>query len=86
LGKSWISIGILPSKETTTWVICLAGLDPYLEDFAILPLHFTVGNPIDLVGSCEAVKLMYGPLLQQWAVTKDLDQAALLWKVLPSLV
>jgi hypothetical protein len=29
---------------------------------------------------------MQGPLLQQWAGTKDLDQAALLWKVLPSLV
>jgi hypothetical protein len=35
---------------------------------------------------CEAVELMYGPSLQQWAGTKDLDPTALLCKVLPSLV
>jgi hypothetical protein len=31
---------------------CLADLDPNSEDFAILPPHFTVSNPI------EAVELM----------------------------
>jgi hypothetical protein len=65
---------------------CLAGLDPNSEDFAILPPHFTVGNPMENVRIHEAVELMYGPSLQQWASTKDLDPAALFGKVLPSLV
>ena len=34
----------------------------------------------------EAVEMMYGPALQKWAGTKDLDPTALLCKVLPSLV
>jgi hypothetical protein len=65
---------------------CLAGLDLNSEHFAILPRHFTVGNPMEIVRICEAVELMYGPLLQQWAGTKDLDLTALFCKVLPSLV
>jgi hypothetical protein len=35
---------------------------------------------------CEAIELMYGPSLQQWAGTKDLDRTALFCNVLPSLV
>jgi hypothetical protein len=34
----------------------------------------------------EVVELMYGPVLQQWAGTKDSDPTALFCKVLPSLV
>jgi hypothetical protein len=65
---------------------CLADIDPNSEDFAILPPHFTVGNPMENARICEAVELMYGPSLQQWAGTKDSDPAALFCKVLPSLV
>jgi hypothetical protein len=65
---------------------CLAGLDLNLEDFAILPPHFTAGNPLTNIRICEAVELMYGPALQQWAGTKDSDRTALFCKVLPSLV
>jgi hypothetical protein len=65
---------------------CLAGLYPTSEDFVILPPHFTVGNPMENVRICEAVELMYGPLLQQWAGTKDSDRTALFCKVHPSLV
>jgi hypothetical protein len=66
---------------------CLAGLDPNTEDFAILPPHFTVGsNPMENVGIREAVELMYGPSLQQWAGSEGSDPTALFCKVLPSLV
>jgi hypothetical protein len=65
---------------------CLAGLDPNSEDFAILPPHFTVGNPMEYVRICEAVELIYSPSVQQWAGTKELDRPALFSKVLPSLV
>jgi hypothetical protein len=54
---------------------CLAGLNPNSEDFAILPLHFTVGNPMENARICETVELMYGPSLQKWAGTKDSDRA-----------
>jgi hypothetical protein len=56
---------------------CLAGLDPNSEDFTILSPHFTVGNHMENVRIREAVELMYGPPLQQWAGTKDSDPTAL---------
>jgi hypothetical protein len=65
---------------------CLAGLSPNSEDFAILPPHFTVGNPMENERIREAMELMYGPLLQKWAGTKDSDPTAVLLKVLPSIV
>ena len=65
---------------------CLAGLDPNSEDFAILPPHFTVGNPVENEQICEAIEMMYGPALQKRAGTIDSDPTALFCKVLPSLV
>jgi hypothetical protein len=65
---------------------CLAGLHPNSEDFAILPPHFIVGNPMENARICEAVELVYGPLLQKWDGTKDLDPIDLLCKALPSLM
>ena len=65
---------------------CLAGLDANSEDFAILPPHFTVGDPMQNARIREAVELMYGPALQKWSGTKDSDPTALFCKVLPSLV
>jgi hypothetical protein len=50
---------------------CLAGLAPNSEDFAILPPHFTVGNPMENTQIHEAVELMYGTSLQKWAGTNN---------------
>jgi hypothetical protein len=40
---------------------CLAGLDPNSADFAVLPPHFTVGDP----RIREAIYLIYGPALSK---------------------
>jgi hypothetical protein len=65
---------------------CLAGLDPNSGDFAVLPPHFTVGNPMENERIREAVDLMYGPSLRKWAGTDDSDPTALFCKVLASVV
>ena len=39
---------------------CLAGLDPNSADFAILPPHLTVGDPMEHPRIREAIYLMYG--------------------------
>jgi hypothetical protein len=65
---------------------CLAGFDPNSPDFACLPPHFTVTNPMETPRIREAMELMYGPALSKWAGTKDCDPTALLCKLLPSVV
>jgi hypothetical protein len=67
---------------------CLAGLDPNSADFAVLlPLHFTVGNPMENPRIHEkAIDLMHGPALSKWVGTRDSDPIALFCKVLPSMV
>jgi hypothetical protein len=62
---------------------CLAGLDPNSDDFAVLPPHFTVGNPMENPLICKAIELMYGWALSKWVDTRDFDPTALLCKVLP---
>ena len=65
---------------------CLAGLDANSEDFAILPPHFTVSNPMANELIKEAMLLMYGPALKKWVGTSDSDPTALFCKVLPSVI
>jgi hypothetical protein len=62
---------------------CLAGFDPNSLDFACLPPHFTVTNPMEHPQIREAIELMYGPALSKWAGTKDSDPTVLLCKLLP---
>jgi hypothetical protein len=42
---------------------CLASFDPNSADFACLPPHFTVVNPMEHPQIWEAINLMYGPAL-----------------------
>jgi hypothetical protein len=65
---------------------CLAGLDPNSADFAVLPPHFTVSNPMENERIREAIDLMYGTALSKWADHVDSDPTALLCMVLPSVV
>jgi hypothetical protein len=65
---------------------CLAGLDPNSADFAVLPPHFTVGDPMEHPRIREAIDLMYGPALSKWVDTRDSDPAAIFCKLLPLVV
>ena len=63
----------------------LAGLDAMLPSFSVLPPHFTMMNPMADENVKEAMHLMYGPILVQWA-DSDQDPTTLLLRVLASVV
>jgi hypothetical protein len=54
-----MSIGMLLSQETTTWVAALQVLIQTQKTLpfspCILPSHFTIGNPVEKVRICEAI-------------------------------
>jgi hypothetical protein len=65
---------------------CLPGLDLNSAGFAVLPPHFTVGDPMEHSRIREAIYLMYSPALSRWVGARDSDPTAIFCKLLPSVV
>ena len=63
----------------------VAGLDALLSTFKILPPHFVIEDPMENIFVCEAMEIMYGPILTTWANTPQ-DPTALLLRLLASVV
>ena len=65
----------------------LAGLDPNKLEFASLPTHFmTEFDPMEDPDILEAMHLVYGPILEQWSGTEEVDQTGLLLFVFSSVI
>jgi hypothetical protein len=49
----------------------LCGMDPNNVNFAVLPPHWNVEAPLENESIKEAMLVMYGPILQHYAATKE---------------
>ena len=63
----------------------MAGLNSLLPSFKVLPPHFNLENPVENEHVWEAMNLMYGPILNNWADTPQ-DPTGLLLRLLASVV
>jgi hypothetical protein len=64
---------------------CLSGLDPNTEDFALLPPHWIMEDPMSNEYVKTAMNMMYSTILQRWSST-DRDPTGLLLRCLASVV
>ena len=63
----------------------LCGLNALLQDFNILPAHFTVESPMEDEIISMAMEIMFGPILSKWANTPQ-DPTGLLLRLLANVV
>lgn len=63
----------------------LAGLDAMKPSFSVLPPHFILTNPMSNLDFQEAMRLMYRPIIDKWASTKQ-DPTGLLLRLLASVI
>ena len=65
----------------------LAGLDPNKSEFGTMPPHFMMeGNLMEDEDVKEAMKIMYGPILDKYQDNAEIDPTGLLLMVLASVV
>ena len=64
---------------------CIAGLDPNSENFAVLPPHFNMDEPMSNEFVRDGMRLMYGPILEKYA-GGSIDPTGLLIRCLASVV
>ena len=65
---------------------CIAGLDPDSEDFATLPPHFNMSNPMENPKVEQAIRTLYATTLQKYGDNQEMNILGLLLRVLPSLI
>ena len=65
---------------------CIVGIDPSDQQFASLPPHCTVSNPLENEHITKAMKLLYAPILEKWGGHCHSDSIGLLPFVLPSMI
>ena len=63
----------------------LAGLNPLLATFNMLPPHFKCEDPMGNADIHEAMQMMYGPILKRWGGTAC-DPTSVLLRLLASVV
>ena len=64
----------------------VACLDPDTEDFAVLPPHWIVQDPMKNEDIKEAMEMMYGPILQAYQDADENNPTGFLLRVLPSVI
>lgn len=65
---------------------CISGLDPDSDDFATLPPHFNMANPMENPKVQQAMRTLYSATLQKYGDNPEMNVVGLLLRVLPSLI